>query len=44
MKNAEGRNEYMDLAKKANLISHQIVAKDLKTHLESNLGHSTYLY
>jgi hypothetical protein len=30
MKNAEGRNEYMDLAKEANLIWHQIVTKKSK--------------
>ena len=33
MKNAEGRNEYMDLAKEANLLWHQIVRhKAKKTH------------
>ena len=31
MKNAEGRNEYMDLAKEANLIWHQIVNQKSKT-------------
>ncbi|WP_269610607.1 hypothetical protein [Prochlorococcus marinus] len=30
MKNAEGRNEYMDLAKEANLIWYQIVSKKAK--------------
>ena len=30
MKNAEGRNEYMDLAKEANLIWHQIVSQKSK--------------
>ena len=30
MKNAEGRNEYMDLAKEANLIWHQIVRQKSK--------------
>ena len=30
MKNAEGRNEYMDLAKEANLIWHQIVTQKSK--------------
>tara|TARA_Y100001968_G_scaffold46181_1_gene36321 strand:- start:699 stop:818 length:120 start_codon:yes stop_codon:yes gene_type:complete len=30
MKNAEGRNEYMDLAKEANLLWHQIVRKKSK--------------
>ena len=34
MKNAEGRNEYMDLAKEANLIWHQIVSPKSKPHLE----------
>ena len=30
MKKAEGRNEYMDLAKEANLLWHQIVSKKSK--------------
>ena len=30
MKNAEGRNEYMDLAKEANLLWHQIVSQKSK--------------
>ena len=30
MKNAEGRNEYMDLAKEANLLWHQIIRKKSK--------------
>ena len=30
MKNAKGRNEYMDLAKEANLIWHQIVSQKSK--------------
>ena len=30
MKNAEGRNEYMDLAKEANLLWHQIVRQKSK--------------
>ena len=30
MKNAKGRNEYMDLAKEANLLWHQIVSKKSK--------------
>lgn len=30
MKNAEGRNEYMDLAKEANLLWHQIVCQKSK--------------
>ena len=30
MKNAEGRNEYMDLAKEANLLWHQIVSQKYK--------------
>ena len=30
MKNAEGRNEYMGLAKEANLLWHQIVSKKSK--------------
>tara|TARA_Y100001968_G_scaffold317447_1_gene346465 strand:- start:348 stop:467 length:120 start_codon:yes stop_codon:yes gene_type:complete len=30
MKNAEGRKEYMDLAKEANLLWHQIVSKKSK--------------
>ena len=30
MKDAEGRNEYMDLAKEANLLWHQIVSKKSK--------------
>ena len=30
MKHAEGRNEYMDLAKEANLLWHQIIWKKSK--------------
>ena len=30
MKNAEGRNEYMDLAKEANLLWHRIVSQKAK--------------
>ena len=30
MKKAEGRNEYMDLAKEANLILHQIIRRKSK--------------
>ena len=30
MKKAEGRNEYMELAKEANLLWHQIVSKKSK--------------
>ncbi len=30
MKNAEGRNEFMDLAKEANLIWHQIICQKYK--------------
>ena len=30
MKKTEGRNEYMDLAKEANLLWHQIVSKKSK--------------
>ncbi len=32
MKNAEGRNEYMDLAKEANLLWHQIVCQKSKNN------------
>ena len=39
MKNAEGRNEYMDLAKEANLIWHQIVSQNLNTHLKLTAEH-----
>tara|TARA_B100000579_G_scaffold160818_1_gene130627 strand:- start:174 stop:380 length:207 start_codon:yes stop_codon:yes gene_type:complete len=31
MKNAEGRNEYMDLAKEANLLWHQIISQKSKS-------------
>ena len=43
MKNAEGRNEYMDLAKEANLLWHQIVRQNLNTHLESTVGHNLFI-
>ena len=41
MKHAEGRNEYMDLAKEANLIWHKIVTQNLKTRLELTAEHSS---
>ncbi len=37
MKNAEGRNEYMDLAKEANLLLHQILSKKYKETPRINL-------
>ena len=33
MNNAEGRNEYMDLAKEANLLWHQLVSQKSKPPL-----------
>ena len=36
MKNAEGRNEYMDLAKEANLLWHQIVRQKAKNNPRIN--------
>ena len=40
MKNAEGRNEYMDLTKEVNLLWHQIVSQKFKNYLELTVGHS----
>ena len=37
MKNTEGRNEYIDLAKEANLLWHQIVRKMEKKHSTNKL-------
>ena len=41
MKNTKGRNEYMDLAKEANLLWHQIVSQQSKnTPRILTVGHS----
>ena len=37
---ADGRNEYMDIAKEANLIWHQIVNQNLNTRLKLTAEHS----
>ena len=43
MKTAEGRNEYMDLAKEANLLWQQILSKKLKTLQELTIRHKSLL-
>jgi len=43
MKNAEGRNEYMNLAKEEYLLWHQIVRQKSKRHLELTVGHNLFI-